>query len=296
MESVVVADIPDNPAKLRVALGQLAEQDPLINVRQERTLNEMYVSLYGDVQKEVIQATLANDFGIDVTFHDTTTIYIESPLGTGEAVEILQAETHPFSATVGLRVDPAPIGSGFEFRLDVDPRFVPLYIYKTADRFREAMTQYIGHTLQEGLFGWEVTDCVVTMKECGYYVGDGAGKPSGNTSRTTAADFRKLTPLVLMLALQRAGTVVCEPMVRVSIETPSESFGAALSSVARLGGVVEPPSVRGDLSTIEAVMPATRAQDLQRQLPEVTGGEGVVDSNFSGYKPVSGAPPVRRRR
>jgi hypothetical protein len=32
---------------------------------------------------------------------------------------------------------------------------------------------------------------------------------------TTAADFRKLTPLVLMQALEQAGTVVCEPTVRV---------------------------------------------------------------------------------
>jgi ribosomal protection tetracycline resistance protein len=173
---------------------------------------------------------------------------------------------------------------------------VPLYIYKTADRFLEAMTQYVGRTLQEGLFGWQVTDCVVTMNECDYYVGDGPKKPSGSTSRTTAADFRKLTPLVLMRALQRAGTVVCEPMVRVSIETPSENFGAVVASLARLGGVVEPPSLRGELSTIEAAMPAARARGLQRQLPALTGGEGVVEINFGGYEPVSGAPPFRRRR
>ncbi len=98
----------------------------------------MSVSLYGEVQKEVIQATLANDFGIDVTFRETTTIYIERPVGTGAALELLQDETNPFSATVGLRIDPAPIGSGVEFRLDVDIRTVPMYIYKTADNFIDA--------------------------------------------------------------------------------------------------------------------------------------------------------------
>ena len=80
------------------------------------------MSLYGEVQKEVIQATLATDYGIEVGFRETTTICVERPLGTGEAVEILQDETNPFSATIGLRVDPAPFGSGIEFRLDVDPR------------------------------------------------------------------------------------------------------------------------------------------------------------------------------
>src|SRR5439155_502034 len=59
MESVVVAVNPDDRARLRVALAQLAEQDPLINVRQDDALNEISVSLYGEVQKEVIGATLA---------------------------------------------------------------------------------------------------------------------------------------------------------------------------------------------------------------------------------------------
>ena len=107
----------DDSARLRVALAQLAEQDPLINVRQDDTRQEISVSLYGEVQKEVIQATLADDFGLDVTFRETTPIYVERPIGTGEAVEILHAESNPFLATIGLRVDPAPDGSGIDFRL-----------------------------------------------------------------------------------------------------------------------------------------------------------------------------------
>src|SRR5207244_10003192 len=135
LESVVVARNPDDRARLRVALAQLAEQDPLINVRQDDTRDEISVSLYGDVQKEVIQATLANDFGIEVTFRETTPIYVERPIGTGEALELLHAESNPFLATIGLRVDPAPDGSGVDFRLHVDPRTIPLYLYKTLERF-----------------------------------------------------------------------------------------------------------------------------------------------------------------
>ena len=98
LESVVVPRDPDEGHALRVALGQLAEQDPLINVRSDDERGEISVSLYGEVQKEVIQATLADDFGLYVSFRETTTIYIERPLGTGAAFEVLQAETHPFSA------------------------------------------------------------------------------------------------------------------------------------------------------------------------------------------------------
>jgi len=293
LESVVVARNRGDRERLRIALAQLAEQDPLINVRQDDARQEISVSLYGEVQKEVIQATLADEFGLDVTFRETTPIYIERPIGTGEAIEILRAESNPFLATIGLVIDPAPDGSGIEFRLHVDPRTVPLYLYKTVESFTEHMGRYVRETLREGLFGWQVTDCVVTMTKCTYSVPD--GPPSRRGPLSTAADFRKLTPLVLMQALEQARTAVCEPIVRVSIETPSDTVGAVLASVARLGGVLEPLSLLGDLSTIETVMPATRAHDLQRQLPALTGGEGVLESDFHGYQPVSGTASIRRR-
>jgi len=292
LESVVVGE-PDDRARLRVALAQLAEQDPLINVRQDDTRQEISVSLYGEVQKEVIQATLANEFGLDVTFSETTPIYIERAIGTGEAIELLHAESNPFLATIGLRIEPAPDGSGIDFRLQVDSRTVPLYLYKTLASFTEHMGLYVRQTLREGLFGWQVTDCVVTMSTCNYSVPD--GPPSRRGPLSTAADFRKLTPLALMQALEYAGTVVCEPILRARVELPTVAIGAVIAALARLGAAIETPSLQAQLSTLEAILPAARTQDLQRQLPGLTGGEGVLDSSFAGYQPVSGDQPTRRR-
>jgi ribosomal protection tetracycline resistance protein len=293
LETVVVPDTPDDKARLRVALAQLAEQDPLINVRQDDSRQELSVSLYGEVQKEVIQATLANDFGLEVTFRQTTPIYIERPSDTGEAIEILHGEANPFLATIRLRIDPAPNGSGIDLRLQVDPRTLPLYLYRTAESFAESMGQYVRQTLQEGIFGWRVTDCIVTMTKCTYSVPD--GPPSRRGPLSTAADFRKLTPIVVMRALEQAGTVVCEPTVRVRLEIPTNTIGAVMAALARHGAAVETPSLQGKLCTIETVLSATRAHDLQRQLPGLTRGEGVLESSFEGYEPVSGDPPTRRR-
>jgi ribosomal protection tetracycline resistance protein len=147
--------------------------------------------------------------------------------------------------------------------------------------------------LQEGRFGWQVTDCAVTMTECGYSVADGPPSKRGPTS--TAADFRKLTPLVLMQALERAGTVVCEPTVQANLEVPTDTIGAVLPALARLGASVDTPSPHGDLSTITAILPATHADGLRRQLPKLTRGEGVLGSSFAGHQPVSGEQPTRRQ-
>ena len=134
---------------------------------------------------------------------------------------------------------------------------------------------------------------ITAMINCGYSVADGPPSKRGPTS--TPADFRNLTPMALMRALDQAGTVVCEPTLKVSLEIPVWAISTVLTALGRLGAAVKHQSVRGDLTTIETVVPAARVQDLQRQLPGLTAGEGVLESTFDGYRPLRGDPPVRPR-
>jgi ribosomal protection tetracycline resistance protein len=294
-ESVVAPTDRADGQRLRVALGQLAEQDPLIDVRQDDTRGEISLSLYGEVQREVVEATLADDYGLEVEFHETTTICIERPTGTGEAVEILNTPTNPFHADLGLRVEPGEPGSGVHVRVsaDVDPRDAPLYVFKTFDGFVERMGEYVRLALEEGLHGWQVTDCVVTVTKIAYSLAD--GPPSRRGPMPTTRDMKRLTPLVLMQALERAGTAVCEPVFRIGAEVPTETVGPVLAALGRLGAGAATPSPRGELSVLETELSASRVQELRRQLPGLTGGEGIVDAEFAGYQPVTGEPPVRKR-
>jgi ribosomal protection tetracycline resistance protein len=293
METVVAAARASDEGRLRAALARLAEEDPLINVRPDETGREVSVSLYGEVQKEVIQATLATEFGIDVTFRESTTICVERPARVGEALEVLNTDSNPFRATIGLRVEPGPVDSGVEFRLRVEPQATPMYVYKSADAFADYMGQYVRRTLREGRLGWPVTDCVVTMITCGYSIAD--GPPSKRGPLSTPADYRHLTPMVLMQALERAGTVVCEPVLRVSLEIPVRAISSVLTMLGHLGAAVKRQSVRSDLTTIETAVPAARLHELHRHLPGLTNGEGVLESTFDGYRPVRGDPPTRAR-
>jgi ribosomal protection tetracycline resistance protein len=296
MESVVRPRDPADGVRLRGALGELTEQDPLIGVRLEGDANEISVSLYGEVQKEIVQSALEDDYGIEVEFRETTTIYVERPASCGEATELLTSDANPYMATVGLRVDPGPEDSGVSFALDVDKRSMPLFIYKSEDRFVDHMTQYVRRALGRGPHGWEVTDCVVTLTECDYFIGDGPTKPTVPMARTNGADFRLLTPLVLSQALGRAGTRVCEPMLRLRVESSPQSTGELLEALVRLGKSLEETRVPAGLSTIEARMAADRLQEFQRRLPGLSGGEGSLESAFDGYQPVQGRPPRRTSR
>jgi ribosomal protection tetracycline resistance protein len=289
LETVVVPARPGDKGALRVALAQLAEQDPLIAVRQDDTRGEISVSLYGEVQKEVVQATLATDYGLDVDFRETTTICIERPVGTGAAAEILREPPNPFLATVGLRIESAAVGSGVEFRLEVELGSMPIAFFRAVeDTLRE--------TLQQGLYGWQVTDCTVTMTHSGYLPRQShAHQGFAKEMSSTGADFRGLTPLVAMSALKQAGTVVCEPIHRFRLEAPAETLGPLLAALARLHAIPEVPTTRGSWCTLEGDIPAARVHALRLELPALSRGEGVLESAFDRYEPVSGTIPTRPR-
>jgi ribosomal protection tetracycline resistance protein len=283
LETVVVPRRRADKGALHIALTQLAEQDPLINLRQDDVRQEIYVSLYGEVQKEVIQATLASEYGIDVTFRETTPICVERPVGTGHAVEVLGKRENPFTATVGLRVEPAPLDTGIEFRPEVGIDGIPIHIYKTVEAFRASIERAVRRTLRQGIHGWQVTDCIVTMTRSGF------------TPATSSKDFRLLTPLVLMDALKRAGTVVCEPIHRFHLEVPADTVGQVLPALARLRAIPDPPSTDGTTCTVEGAIAAARVHDLQHRLAALTRGEGVLESALNHYQPVRGTFPTRPR-
>ena len=284
--------MPRTPADrraLRVALDQLAEQDPLIGLRQDDARQELSVSLYGEVQKEVIQATLAGDFGVDVTFRESTTICIERPAGSGAAFEIIDTDGNPFLATVGLRVDPAPVGSGVSFGLEVELGSMPL-------SFFTAVEETVRATLDQGLCGWRVADCAVTMTHSGYWAKQSHSHATFDKSMSsTARDFRQLTPLVLMGALRRAGTQVLEPVHRFELELPADALGPVLPVIAQLGGVPGNPVLRGATCTLDGDVPAARVHELRQRLPGLTRGEALLDTAFHRYEPVRGAAPRRPR-
>jgi ribosomal protection tetracycline resistance protein len=112
---------------------------------------------------------------------------------------------------------------------------------------------------------------------------------------STAGDFRNLTPLVLMTALQQAGTTVHEPMHRFQLEIPTDTTRAVLAALARLRAIPQVPALAAETSTLEGEIPAAAVYELEQQVPALTRGEGVLESAFERYQPVTGPIPDRPR-
>ncbi|MET9504414.1 translation factor GTPase family protein [Streptomyces sp. NPDC006622] len=290
LETVVVPGPDTDRRSLHLALTRLAEQDPLIGLRHDEVRHEVSVSLYGEVQKEVLQATLADEHGLEVTFRGTTPLCVERPAGQGAAVEFNRRDGNPFLATVGLRVEPAPPGTGVTFGLEVELGSMPYAFFK-------AVEDTVRETLGQGLRGWRVTDAAVTMTHCGYSPRQShAHQGFDKSMSSTGYDFRGLTPLVLIEALRRAGTRVHEPMHRFRIEAPADTLGTLLPVLTALRAVPRTTRTRDALCVLEGAVPAARVHLLEQRLPGLTRGEGELESAFDHYAPVDrGTVPERPR-
>jgi len=275
LESVVRPVDLSQITPLRAALEQLAEQDPLISLRQRNEEGEISIRLYGDVQKEVIMETLARDYGLGVTFGPSQTMCSESPLGTGEDAECISANGNPFYATVGFRVEPAERGSGIRYVRELGS--LPPAFYR-------AIEDTVHETFVQGLSGWNVTDCVVTLTQAGF-----------DSVLSTAGDFRKLTPLVLMRALRLAGTEVREPVEELDLDIPEDTLGAVRGALVNARATIRDTVYDGSSLHITCEIPTAELRDIEHQLPGLTRGDGEWVSIFAGYARVSGDPPTRPR-
>jgi ribosomal protection tetracycline resistance protein len=277
LETRILSRKPSESGALWTSLLQLSQQDPLINLRTGADTSEMFLSLYGEVQKEVIQATLLHDFGVDTLFEESTVIYVERPIGIGEGIEIIFKHPNPFLASVGLRIGPNPEGSGNTFALEVDVGQMPISFYR-------AVEDTVFETLRAGLYGWQVIDCHVAVT---------ALKHSSPSS--TAADFRGLTPLVLASALSMAGTIVCEPFERFQLEVPLGILPALHVLLSKSGAAVQATEIVGDVARLQGAIPSVQVQGIRQQLPGLSSGAGVMETVFDHHTPLTGPPPIRPR-
>jgi ribosomal protection tetracycline resistance protein len=277
LESVIRPRQPGQETRLHAALTSLADEDPLIRTRVAGS-GATSVLLYGAVQKEVIAARLQRDFGVAALFEQTQPVYFERPVGVGTAkTEMDRRGPNDFWATVGLRVEPTTLGTGISFTREVEWGALPR-------AFHRAIEEATYRALEQGLYGWEVTDCLVTVTDVAY-----------DAPITVAADFRNLTPIVLMRALQAAGIRVYEPCHSFEVEVPSDVLSNVIGNLTSLGADIAQSTDSGNVWLVTGEIPARQVQEFAAALPGLSHGEGVLWSHPGTDRPVRGTLPTRER-
>ncbi|WP_243522829.1 tetracycline resistance ribosomal protection protein [Bacillus pseudomycoides] len=277
MEAAIEARPKEKNHDLYQALVELSEEDPLIKVVKDDIHNEIYIRLFGEVQKEVIETTLQENYNLAVSFSDIRIICIEKPIGIGDALEIMGEKTNPFYATIGFKIERGACGTGITYNLAVELGSLPL-------AFHKAIEDTVFQTLKQGLYGWKVTDIVVTLTHTGYA-----------SPVTTAGDFRKLTPLVLMDALKQAGTNVYEPVNEFELTVPAHSISTAMYKLSAIHAAFTEPVLHNESFCLTGTLPMAKTENFKRGLHSFTEGEGVFITRPCGYSKMDSKFPSRKR-
>ncbi len=285
---------PVDPAQrlaMFAGLAELADEDPLVDLRLDQYQQQAVIRLHGDVQKEVLAALLADRYGVRVLFSGTLTACIERVTGTGVAQERIHERGNPYLAGLGLRIEAAAVGHGIEFRPGIEPgRLPPAFVAATEEGVRAA--------LRQGRHGWPVTDCTVTMTSSQYWPRQSRPHQKFDKSiSTVAADFRNLAQVVVTAALCRAGTRVCQPIEQFDVNLPHPAVDPVLALLGRLGAVIHDSATAGGYLDVSGTLPSARVPQVSAALPDLTGGEAVLTTHFDHYAPINGADlPVLPRR
>lgn len=277
MEAAINAVPKERIHDLYAALMELCEEDPLIKVWKDDVHYELYIRLFGEVQKEVIETTLYEKYNLQVTFSNTRVVCMEKPIGIGNSVEVMGEKANPFYATIGFKVERGELNSGITYTLGVELGSLPL-------AFHKAIEDTVFQTLKQDLYGWEVTDISVTLTHTGYA-----------SPVTTASDFRNLTPLVLMDALKQAETYVYEPVNEFELTVPEHAISTAMYKLAAIPATFAEPIFNNDSYQLTGSLPVAKTENFKRMLHSFTEGEAVFITKPAGFTKIMAPFPTRKR-
>ena len=264
--------------KLLDALTEIADTDPLLRYYVDTITHEIIISFLGTVQLEVICSLLIEKYHINIRIEDPTVIYLEKPLQKADYTIHIEVPPNPFWASIGLSITPLPIGSGIQYESKVSLGYLN-------QSFQNAVREGINYGLEQGLYGWEVTDCKICFEYGVYY-----------SPVSTPSDFRFLAPIVLEQTLKKAGTQLLEPYLSFILFTPQEYFSRAYNDAQKHCAIIETSQSKNDEIIFTGHIPVRCINEYRNTLTLYTNGQAVFLTELKGYQIATCEPVIQSRR
>lgn len=264
--------------KLLDALTEIADTDPLLRYYVDTITHEIIISFLGTVQLEVICSLLIEKYHINIRIEDPTVIYLEKPLQKADYTIHIEVPPNPFWASIGLSITPLPIGTGIQYESKVSLGYLN-------QSFQNAVREGINYGLEQGLYGWKVTDCKICFEYGVYY-----------SPVSTPSDFRFLAPIVLEQTLKKAGTQLLEPYLSFILFTPQEYFSRAYNDAQKHCAIIETSQSKNDEVIFTGHIPARCINEYRNTLTLYTNGQAVFLTELKGYQIATCEPVIQSRR
>ncbi len=261
----VIPEKPEDMQALRVACEALSAEDPLLQVRYAKALNELQLHVMGTIQLEIIQELLDTRFGMKVSFSKPAVIYKET-IAQPASGFVAYTMPKPCWAIMRFEIEPAPRGSGVTFKSTVPVRDILL-------RYQHQVEQALPLALHQGRLGWEVTDVNITLVDGNHH-----------QFHTHPLDFIVATPWGIQDGLQRGGSTLLEPILETRFLLPPDCVGRVMSDVALMRGEVTHTETDADRVLMTALIPVATSVDYASTLASATSGRGSMSVKLHGYR------------
>jgi elongation factor G len=257
--------------KLGVALAKLANEDPSFRVSTDpesgQTILKGMGELHLDIKVDILKRTYKVDANIgapQVAYRERitrpVTIDYQHKKQTGGSGQFAQ---------VKITAEPLPPGKGFEFENKVVGGAVPKEYIPGVEKGLESV---LGAGV---LAGFPVVDLKVSLIDGRYHDVD-----------SSALAFEIASRAALREALQKGGSVLLEPIMKVEVVTPEDYTGGVIGDLNSRRGQIQGQDMRGNANVVNAMVPLANMFGYVNTLRSMSQGRATFTMQFDHYEQV----------
>jgi elongation factor G len=261
--------------KMSAAIQRLAEEDPSLTLTHNQDSAETVLSGHGEMHLRVVRERLEGKNQIAVEGHAPAVPYRETIRKPVEqrGRHKKQSGGHGQFGDVVLQIKPLPRGSGFEFTDTITGGVVP----KT---YIQSVEAGVRDYLKNGPLGFPVVDVAVNLSDGSYHSVDSSDMA-----------FQMAAKLGMKEGMAQCSPVLLEPVMKVTIVTPSDATARIIALVPQRRGQILGYDARDGWpgwDVVEATMPQAEIGDLIIELRSATAGVATYQAAFDHMAELTG--------
>jgi elongation factor G len=260
--------------KMGEALHKLSQEDPTFRVRVDENTAQTIISGMGELHLDVLVDRMVREFNVKANVGRPRVSYRETIRRNVDKVNfryVKQSGGRGMYAHVVLEFEPLARGAGVVFEDKVVGGSVPRNFIPSVERgIREAA--------ESGpLAGYPVTDLRVALIDGSFHEVD-----------SNEMAFKLAGAMAFREGVEKGGTVLLEPIMKVDITVPDDYFGDVLGQISSRRGEIQGTEMRsGNGQSVRALVPLAEMFGYATELRSITQGRGVFTMEFEHYAPVS---------
>jgi elongation factor G len=257
--------------KLGVALSKLAAEDPSFRVSTDPESGQTIIKGMGELHLDIKVDILKRTYKVDANIGAPQVAYREKLSRKIEIDHTHKKQTGGSGqfARVKLVFEPAKPGVGSSFESKIVGGAVP-------KEYIPGVEKGVMSVLGSGvLAGFPVVDVKATLVDGAYHDVDSSALAFEIASR---AAFRE--------GLQKGGSVLLEPIMKVEVVTPEEHTGFVMGDLLSRRGQVQGQDMRANAVVINAMVPLSNMFGYVNQLRSGTQGRANFTMQFDHYEQV----------